>query len=279
MVAPGLAWTVGLGATSQWLSGRERAERRQLMQIFSRHVSQEVAQDIWRNRAAFLKDGRPRAHQLTATCLFVDVRGYTSHSEKMSPEDLMSWSNQFLECMARQITDAGGIVDDYFGDGIKADFGVPIPRETPQEIAADARSAVSCALAMSAALEELNSRYREAGLPEAAIRIGIHTGPVVAGTIGSADRLKYTVVGGVVITAQRLESTDAVPHDFAHSPSRILVSQTTLDLLSESVVSEPVGELKLKGQHERTVAHRILEWREAPQPKAPQPKAPQPKRV
>jgi adenylate cyclase len=263
MVAPGLAWTVGLGATSQWLSGRERAERRQLMQIFSRHVSEEVAQEIWRNRTAFVKDGRPRAQRLTVTSLFVDMRDYTSQSEKMSPEDLMSWTNQFLECMAKEISQAGGIVDDYFGDGIKADFGVPIPRETPADIAADARSAIACALAMGDALQDLNRRYRAANLPLAAIRVGIHTGPVVAGSIGSADRLKYTVMGSVVITAQRLESTDAVAHDFAREPCRILASEATLRRVSELVESEPVGELELKGLHEKTAAHRILGWRNA----------------
>jgi adenylate cyclase len=261
MVAPGLAWTVGLGATSQWLSGRERAERRQLMQIFSRHVSEEVAQEIWRNRTAFVKDGRPRAQRLTVTSLFVDMRDYTSQSEKMSPEDLMSWTNQFLECMAGQIALAGGIVDDYFGDGIKADFGVPVPRETPEDITRDARSAVGCALAMGDALQGLNQRYRNANLPEAAIRIGVHTGPVVAGSIGSANRLKYTVMGSVVITAQRLESTDAVPHDFTRNPCRILASETTWRRVAELVESEPVGELELKGMAQKTAAYRILGWR------------------
>jgi adenylate cyclase len=191
------------------------------------------------------------------------MRDYTSQSEKMTPEDLMRWTNQFLECMAGQIALAGGIVDDYFGDGIKADFGVPIPRETPEEIARDARSAVGCALAMGEALQDLNRHYRSANLPEAAIRVGIDTGPVVAGSIGSANRLKYSVVGSVVITAQRLESTDAVPHDFTRNPCRILASEATYRRIAELVESEPVGELELKGLHERTAAHRILGWRNA----------------
>jgi class 3 adenylate cyclase len=151
----------------------------------------------------------------------------------------------------------GGVVDDYFGDGLKANFGVPFARVSEAEITDDARRAVSCALSMAEALESLNADYRERGLPNVAARIGIHTGPVVAGSIGSAERLKYTVVGDVVITAQRLEGTDRVPHDFERTPCRILVSDATRRHLDGSFRCEPQGVVPLKGKREEVVVHRV----------------------
>jgi len=258
MAAPMLAWTGGLAATSRWLSGREHAEREQLMQIFSRHVSKEIANEIWLNRDAFFKNGRPRPQRLTATVMFADMRGYTARAEGMEPEDLMDWSSEFIERMAALAEMAHGVVDDYFGDGIKVNFGVPIPRETEEEVAGDARRAVECALAMSEALIELNLGYRARGLPATELKIGIHTGPVVAGSIGSAGHLKYTVVGDVVVTAQRLESTTEVEHDFELSPCRILVSADTHAHAGALFDSEAVGAISLKGRHAQVEVYRII---------------------
>ena len=112
----------------------------------------------------------------------------------------------------------------------------------------DARNAVSCALAMARALEGLNTDYRERGFPECAMRIGIDSGVVVAGSLGSAGRLQYTVIGETAVNAQRIESTPAIEHDFDREPARILASEATCALLSPEFETERLGEIPVKGK-------------------------------
>lgn len=262
MAAPMLAWVGSAGIVTSWVARREQRERAQVMRLFSRHVSAAVADEIWRHRAEFLAAGRPRPQRLVATVLFVDLRGYTAHAEKMDPERLMDWSNEFMDRMARSVDHHGGIVDDYFGDGIKACFGVPIARTRADEIAADARSAAACALAMARELPRLSDELQRRGMPPCAAKIGLHTGPAVAGSIGEADRMKYTVVGDVAVTAQRLESTRDVAHDYDADPCRILLSEATRTLIAAAYRTEPVGDVALEGRAEPVAAHRLLGPRE-----------------
>ena len=259
VAAPGLSWLASAGIVTAWNSSREQAQRALLMQLFSRHVSREIADEIWQHRDEFFAQGRPRPQRLTATVLFVDMKGYSSQAEKMDPETHMGWLNDFVGAMAREVDGAGGVVDDYFGDGLKANFGVPFARESEAQVAADAQRAADCAVAMAEALERLNASYRERGLPTVAVRIGIHTGSVVAGSIGSAERLKYTVVGDVIVTAQRLESLEQVEHDFERSPCRILVSGRTRGYLDGRYQSESLGRFSLKGKGNEVSVYRIAE--------------------
>lgn len=262
MTAPCLAWLGSAGVLTAWVSSREHAERGQLMGIFARHVSPSLADEIWEHRDEFLAGGRPRPQRLVATVLFVDMKGYTARAESMDPAALMNWVNEFMERMADEVARAGGVVDDYFGDGMKANFGVPVPRTRDEDIAQDARNAVQSALCMARALEELNRSYHERGLPEPAMRIGIHTGTVVAGSLGAAKRLKYTVVGEVVVVAQRLEATEAVEHDFEKFPTRILASEATCALLGDTFATKPLGAIPLKGREQSLTVRRVLGGRE-----------------
>ncbi|MGH7289660.1 MAG: CHASE2 domain-containing protein, partial [Myxococcota bacterium] len=158
VAAPELAWLGSFGMVVAWSSSQERAQRATLMRLFSRHVSPEVADEIWRQRALFLgKDGRPPSRRLVATVLFVDMKGYTASAEKLDPEVLMQWVNEFMEPMAELVVRHGGVVDDYFGDGIKANFGVPFARGNGEEIALDACRAATCALEMGATLARINA--------------------------------------------------------------------------------------------------------------------------
>ena len=111
---------------------------------------------------------------------------------------------------------------------------------------------------MDVALRELNLWYASQGLPTCAARIGIDTGSLVAGSLGSAERLKYTVVGNAAVTAQRLESTGAVEHDFERSACRILASEHTCELLDDSFETQSVGAIPLKGKREPLRVWRIL---------------------
>jgi adenylate cyclase len=259
LAGPWVAWLASFGLLVSWSSSQERTQRAALMRLFSRHVSAEVADEVWRQRKHFLgASGRPPSRRLVATVLFVDMKGYTASAEKLDPEALMSWVNEFMEPMAELVVRHGGVVDDYFGDGIKANFGVPFARENEQEITADARHAVSCAVEMGATLARINAGYRERGLPTVAMRIGVNTGTVVAGSLGSAERLKYTVVGASVVVAQRLEALDDVDHDFETSPCRVLVSADTARYLDDSFRLEPLGPRALKGKDEPVSVFRVL---------------------
>lgn len=176
------------------------------MQLFSRHVSREVADKIWQERDHLFEGGRPRPQELVATVLFMDFKGYTAASETMSPPALMDWINSYLDTMTKVIMGHGGVIDDYAGDAIKADFGVPLRRESDEEVARDAVNAVTCALAMEQAMLRLNDEHARKGLPTVGMRVGIHTGPLVAGCLGSAQRMKYTTIGDTVNTAAHLEN-------------------------------------------------------------------------
>ncbi len=226
------------------------------MQIFSKHVSKEVAGLIWEQRDQFLENGRPRSQNMTATVFFSDLRGFTTVSEKMSPQELIDWLNTYMESMAGLIMKFGGVVDSYSGDGIKADFGVPFPRSGDDEIRRDAMHAVDCALAMAEELALLNLLWGARGLPEMGMRVGIFTGPVVGGLLGSSERLKYTTIGDTVNIASRLESFDKDVGK--HSLCRILIGEATLNCLSERYATEKIGEVRLKGKEQVIIIHQVL---------------------
>jgi len=260
VVAPAGAWVASFSLVAAYSRSRERAERGEIMQLFSRHVTRSVAEDVWRHRDEYLEGGRPRPFRVTATILFIDIKGYTGNVEKMDPAELMEWITSFLGAMAQEVLDRGGMVEDYFGDGMMACYGIPVPRGDPDGVREDAKNAVVSALGMERALHRLNDEWRAEGRPSVGIRVGICTGAVVAGSMGSADRLKYGVVGDAVVTAQRLESlgTDRVEHDFEKQPARILISDETRAQLDPTFHTECVGEFIVKGKHQPVTVHRVI---------------------
>src|SRR5262249_40725230 len=159
LVPPSLAWFLALSVVTASVLSLERKERALLMQLFSKYVSGDVAEAVWRQRDQFLKNGRPRPQQLIATVFFSDFKWYTAASEKMTPEALMDWVNAYLDVMAGLVIKHGGVIDDYAGDAIKANFGVPLSRNSEAEIAQDAVNAVTCALAMEQEMHRLNLRH------------------------------------------------------------------------------------------------------------------------
>ena len=260
--AIGLA-TAGFG-TAAILSYRARAMRRELMGMFSQHVSPSIAEALWEQRNAFTEDGRPSSQELTATILFSDLRGFSTISETMTPVDLTGWLNEYLDAMTEVVARHDGIVDKFVGDAVMAVFGIPIARHTEAELDMDAVRAVECALDMGEVLEGLNARWRTEGRAEIGMRVGIYTGPVVAGALGGRHRLSYTVIGDTVNTAARLESFDKSVE--GHRTCRVLIGAATKDRLGDSFRLRRIGEVALKGKAQTTTIS-LVEGRSRPEAK------------
>jgi adenylate cyclase len=259
MIGAAISWLVATGLVTAYLSGYERLQRGMLMELFSKHVSSDVADEIWRNREQYFSLGRLRSHKLTVTVIFTDIEHFTTISEKMDPEALMDWLNNYMELMANMVIKHGGVVDDYHGDAIKADFGVPIARTSEDQIKQDAINAVSCALGMKAELEKYNIRNREQGLPLLRMRVGICTGDVVAGCLGSSERMKYTTIGDSVNTAARIETLDkeSFVTDKASSDCRILLAESTMNYIKDTWPAEPAGSVVLRGKTKPVQVFRV----------------------
>jgi adenylate cyclase len=256
LAPPALTFILSAALVTAYLTSIERKERALLMHIFSKHVSKEVAESLWQQREQFLRNGRPRSQKLVMTAFFSDLRGFTTVSEKMDPQDLMDWLNVYMERMTGIIMAHGGIIDDFAGDGIKANFGLPLPDQNEAVIRKDALSAVRSALAMEKEMHQLNAHWQEKGLPEVGMRIGIYTGPAVAGALGSFQRMKYTTIGDTINTASRLESYDK---DLGKDAlCRILIGESTLRYLGPGFQSERIGEVSLKGKEEKITIYRVL---------------------
>ena len=266
VVPPLLANVTAAGLVTAYRAIIERSERSEVTGLFSKFLRPEVASAIWDQRDQFIgPDDRPRAQRITLTSLMSDLQGYTTASESMDAESLMNWINEYMSRMANLVGEYDGVVDDYAGDGIKANFGFPIPSTTEEAIDTDARNAVRCALAMAEAMDRLNEEWRERGLPTGRVRVGIYTGPAVVGILGGGKSMKYTTVGDTVNTAARLESfaKDDFSSNAERSDWRILIGDGTMERLDGAFQALDLGNHALKGKHETTRIFRILGASEA----------------
>jgi adenylate cyclase len=260
LVPPLLASCGAAALVTGYRAYRERAERSELTGLFSKFLRPEVAKAIWDQRDQFNgPDGRPHAQSIVLTSLMSDLQGYTTASESMDPEALMGWINEYMVIMANLVGDHDGLVDDYAGDGIKANFGFPIPSKTEDAIGADAHNAVTCALAMGTAMDRLNADWQARGLPTGRVRVGIFTGPAVVGILGGGESMKYTTVGDTVNTAARLESfaKDDFSSQAERSDWRILIGESTMQYLDGSFCTEDLGSYALKGKQQTTRIYRV----------------------
>lgn len=248
LLAPSMAWLGGTAAMAAHLSLRARADRRVLMRLFANHVSQPVADEIWRERATFMAGNRPRPQQLTATVLFSDIEGFTTVCEALEPEPLIRWLEGYLDAMVRIVAAHDGVVLRFIGDAILAVFGVPVARTTQAQIDGDAEHAVRCAVQMGRELAALNRRWREEGLPPIGVRIGIHTGPLVAGSMGGLRHMEYSLLGDTANTAARLESHAKTVGARSSPHCRIIIGDPTCQAVRGKIAVLPVGEVALKGK-------------------------------
>ncbi len=197
-------WMAAAGLSGSVVAFAEKRQHAVLMRLFSAAVSAPVARELWRRRDEFTEGGRPVPVRLTVTVLFADINDFTSTSETLEPDTLVRWLDVGMQEMARVVGEHRGIVSSFVGDGLMAVFGAPIARHSASEIAADAVAATRCALGIGAMLQSLNETYARERLPAIRAAIGIHSGVVVACSLGIAERQQYTVIGDPANTASRL---------------------------------------------------------------------------
>jgi adenylate cyclase len=242
-VAPGLALALGLLGGMAWRYQLEGREKRQIRRLFGRYVSHDVIEQLVANPALARLGGERRE----MTVLFSDIRGFTASSEQGEPEAVVAQLNEYFGEMVEVLFRHRGTLDKFVGDMVMALFGAPV--DDP----AHADHAVAAALDMSRALEALNRRWQAEGRRPLAIGIGINSGEMIAGNIGSAAIMSYTVIGDAVNLASRLESLNK---DLG---TRILISEATRERLQQRVPLRAVGEVTVKGRSQPVLVHEVLD--------------------
>lgn len=182
-----------------------------IRKTFGRYLSEDIVNSILESPEGATLGGEKRF----ATIMMTDLRGFTSIGERLPAEEVVSIINIYLETMTEIILKYQGTIDEFIGDAIFVIFGAPILRDN------DAKRAVACAVEMQLAMAEVNKRCREKGYPEVEQGIGINTGQLVVGNIGSKKRMKYGVVGRNVNLTARIESYTV--------GGQILISETTME--------------------------------------------------
>ncbi len=215
-------------------------ERDKLKTTFGKYMTEAVMDHLMSGKVQL------GGETLTATILFSDIRSFTSISEKMDAKALVSLLNEYFTEMVDVVIKEDGVVDKYIGDAIMAVFGAPVTKKD------DALHGVRAAVGMRKALAALNEKLVARGMKAIKTGIGVHTGVVVAGNIGSEKRMEYTVIGDAVNLASRLESSTkelGVP---------ILISDDTYQLVKDHIDARPVKEITVKGREKPVMTFEVL---------------------
>jgi adenylate cyclase len=255
VVPPVLALITAAIVLTGYVASLERRDRAAVMNLFGRYVTPTIAAAIWRDREQLFSQGRLKGRKMPVTVVFTDLKDFSTVAERTDPEILMDWLNEYMEAMTQVVLAHGAVVDKFIGDAIMALFGVPIARESAAAIKADAQAAVSCAIGMAQALDQLNAKWQQEGRPTLKMRVGICTGTVVTGSLGGQQRMDYTAIGDTVNIAARLESFDK---SIDGGICRVLVSDTTYDLLDQQFGATSIGMVHLKGREQPTQVYQIL---------------------
>lgn len=225
------------------------------LRTFSMYVPRQLVQRLMQR--GFSEATRSRTQQ--ATVLFTDIVGFTALSEHMSAEDASTRLNNHFAGLVRWVEDEYGIVDKFMGDGMMAFWA-------EHDVVDHADHAVRAALAIKRTVEEAAEKARANGEPALRIRIGLHSGPVIVGNLGSPDRVNYTIVGDTVNVASRLESFGR--NIDACADAIVLASEETVNRLTVPVIREPVGAAHLPGREALVEIWRLLDidWSHARRP-------------
>jgi len=237
-----------VGVTSLLGVGADVLARRRLRDALGRYVSPEIATRVERNPASLAGERRQ------VSILFSDLRGFTTLSERMAPEQMAARLTEYFDAMTSTIFARRGMVNDFIGDAILAVFGAPL--DDP----AHARHAIESALAMGETLAELNQRWQAEGLPPLRMGLGIHTGEVFAGNVGRAGKVKYAVVGDTVNLASRVEGLNK------ELGTTMLVTEAAYRAAGLDLEVNDRGAISVKGREEPVRVYEVIGVRSAAGP-------------
>lgn len=227
-------------------SNSELADKNSMLEALSSKLAKYLSPQLFSSIFEGKQDVKIGATRKKLTVYFSDVVDFTATTDSLEAEELSALMNEYFEEMARVIIRHGGTIDKYMGDAIMVFFGDPESRGEAE----DARACVAMALELQERLVSLQTRWRRQGIERPLqMRAGINSGYCTVGNFGSENRMDYTIIGGQVNIAARLEQ--------AASPGEVLISHQTHALVSDFVVSEPYAELTVKGIAEPIKAYQV----------------------
>jgi len=220
----------------------EERENRKIRNVFSKYVSKQVVDQLLKN-----PDVKLGGEKKTISVMFTDIRGFTAMSEKMDPKQVLNVLNEYLTAMTDIVFENEGTLDKFIGDAVMALYGTPVYYKD------HALRAVKTGVAMQKKLDELNEKWTKEGKTTLKIGIGVNTGEVVAGNMGSLKRMEYTVIGDTVNLASRLESLNK---DLGTS---FLISESTYEHVKDRIKAKKFEGVKVKGKELQLTVYEVLE--------------------
>ncbi len=220
----------------------EEREKRKVRRALALYLSPSMAELVSAHPERLALGGEKR----DLTVFFSDIRGFTSMSEKLAPEELVELLNQYLGAMTDIIFEYDGMLDKYIGDAVMAVWGAPLAQPD------HARRACLATIAMTRKLDELNRGWQQRGWPRLDIGCGLNTGPMVFGNMGSSQHLALTVMGDNVNLGSRLEGTNKM------YGTRIIASESTVQAAGDVIVARELDLVRVKGRHEPVRMFEVL---------------------
>ena len=246
IVVSGVAGAARRGLVSQ-------QHQRVMQKLLGQTSSPAVAEQLWERRNELLQNGRFLGKEQWVTILFTDTCNFTTVSEQLTPSELMNWLNRGMSIAVDAVNKRDGMVNKFTGDGMLAVFGAPLSKGRNQ----DARNAIEAAAEIQIKFKELNRKLKKERTHKMGLRIGIHSGVVLTGSLGNTQRLEYAVMGDTVNCASRLESYEKSRQN---NLVRVLVSSATRENLGSNDKKyfwESWGALKVKGRREELIVYEL----------------------
>ncbi len=242
LATPSLEWLTLVMSITTYRGWTEERQKRQIRQAFRAYLHPKLVEELIEHPEALALGGR----RAICTMLFCDVKNFSTISEKMDPEKLTHMMNAFFDPVCQAIMAEGGYIDKLIGDAVMAVFGAPVATES------HALQACRAALAMQKVVCALEPQFqKEFGIREFKLRIGMHTGPVVVGNMGTRERLNYTVMGDTVNLASRLEGANK------ELGTDILISHATYEKAMPGIAARFMGTIQVKGKEEHVKVYTI----------------------